>query len=38
MENYEIRGIRKQIVKELYKIDNIWILQQIWMVVQNIQK
>lgn len=38
MENYGIREIRKQIIKELYKIDNLWILQQIWMVVQNIRK
>lgn len=38
MNNYEVRIIREQIIEELHKIDNIWILQQIWMVVQNIQK
>lgn len=32
------RQIKKQIIEEVDKIDNIWMLQQIWMMIQNIKR
>lgn len=29
---------RKQIIEEVRHIDNLWILKQIWMMIQNIQR
>lgn len=29
---------QQQIVEEIKKIQNVWILQQIWLMIQNIQK
>lgn len=38
MKYYEIIPLQEKIIKEVRKIENLWILQQIWQVVENIQK
>lgn len=29
---------KKQIIEEVQHIDNLWILKQIWFMIQNIQR
>ncbi len=33
-----IQKYQQQIVEEIKKIQNAWMLQQIWLMIQNIQK
>lgn len=34
----EIETQKEQIIEEVHGIYNIWVLNQIWMVIQNIQR
>lgn len=37
-QNREIETHKEQIIEEVRGIHNIWILNQIWMMIQNIQR
>lgn len=34
----EVEIYRKKIVKQIYRIHNVWILKQVYMMIENITK
>lgn len=40
MENTisEIESYRNQIIEEVREIHNVWVLRQIWLMIQNIKR